>query len=70
MHCGIEEKELSKLIDIEKGNVSIEKKVDFFWDEEVEVWVATSEEVPGLVLEHASYDTLVERVKVVMEELV
>lgn len=43
--------------------------VDFHWDNEANVWVATSEEVPGLVLESSSLDTLKERVKMAAQEL-
>ena len=44
-------------------------KIDFLWDVEAGVWVATSEDVLGLVLEHGSLDALVEKVKVAVPEL-
>ena len=44
-------------------------KVILFWDEEAEVWVATSEDIPGLVLEHSSFDVMVERVRIASPEL-
>lgn len=39
------------------------------WDEEASVWVASSNDVPGLVLESGSLDALMERVKVTIPEL-
>ncbi|MCC5622486.1 DUF1902 domain-containing protein [Nostoc sp. CHAB 5715] len=44
-------------------------KVDAFWDSEAEVWVATSEDLPGLVTEAASNEALVEKLKVIIPEL-
>ena len=44
-------------------------RVNMLWDAEAQVWVATSEDVPGLVLESGSFDALVERVKVAVPEL-
>ena len=43
--------------------------VNFTWDSEAGVWVATSDDVPGLVLESGSYDALVERVNYAIPEL-
>ena len=43
--------------------------VKFIWDSEAAVWVAESDDVPGLVLESGSYDALVERVKHAIPEL-
>ena len=39
------------------------------WDDEAEVWVATSPNVIGLVLESESLDTLMDRVKNAVPEL-
>ena len=39
------------------------------WDSEANVWIATSDDVPGLVLESGSLDALVERVKYAVPEL-
>ena len=39
------------------------------WDNEVGVWVATSDDIPGLVTEAASLDELLERVLAVVPEL-
>jgi hypothetical protein len=43
--------------------------VKMIWDPEASVWVATSEDIRGLVLESGSHDALVERVKIAMPEL-
>lgn len=43
--------------------------VDLNWDEEASVWVATSEDVPGLVLESGSLDALIEKVRNAVPEL-
>ena len=40
-----------------------------FWDEEARVWVATSEEVPGLVTEADTMEKLVEKLKTLIPEL-
>lgn len=39
------------------------------WDDEARVWVATSEDVPGLITEAPSMTALVERLKVIIPEL-
>ena len=39
------------------------------WDPEAAVWIAESDDVPGLVLESGSFDALVERVRVTVPEL-
>ncbi len=44
-------------------------KVLFVWDEEAAVWIATSKDVPGLVLESGSLDGLMERVRYAVPEL-
>ena len=46
-----------------------EYAVKFLWDAEASVWVATSEDIPGLVLESGSFDALVERVRFAVPEL-
>ena len=35
--------------------------VNLNWDKEAEVWIATSEDIPGLVLESDSFYALLER---------
>ncbi len=44
--------------------------IKFHWDSEASVWIATSDDVPGLVLESGSFDALVERVKAAVPELI
>jgi len=46
-----------------------EYKIDFTWDGEARVWIATSEDIRGLVLEHGSLDVLMERVKLAVPDL-
>jgi len=43
--------------------------INFSWDAEARVWIAMSDDVPGLVLESGSYDALVERVRLAAPEL-
>lgn len=43
--------------------------VKMTWDDGAAVWVATSEDVPGLVLESGSLDALMERVRFAIPEL-
>ena len=47
----------------------MEYKVKIEWDEEAAVWIATSDDVPGLVLESGSFDALIERVRMAIPEL-
>ncbi len=46
-----------------------EYAVNLQWDAEASVWIATSDDVPGLALESGSYDLLVERVRYAAPEL-
>ncbi len=43
--------------------------VNALWDEEAEVWVASSIDIPGLVTEAASLDKLLERIIAIAPEL-
>lgn len=43
--------------------------VNLTWDPEASVWVATSDDIPGLVLESGSFDALLERVRFAAPEL-
>lgn len=43
--------------------------VNLNWDSEASVWIATSEDIPGLVLESGSFDALLERVRFAVPEL-
>ncbi|MCL2008259.1 MAG: DUF1902 domain-containing protein [Treponema sp.] len=47
----------------------LEYIITLVWDDEASVWIAESEDIPGLILESASFDTLVERVKNAVPEL-
>jgi predicted RNase H-like HicB family nuclease len=44
-------------------------RVTAFWDEEAKVWVAESDEVPGLATEALTLETLVEKLKIMIPEL-
>ena len=43
--------------------------VKFTWDNEAGVWIATSDDIPGLVLESGSFDALLERTHFAVPEL-
>lgn len=43
--------------------------VNLLWDADAAVWIATSENIPGLVLESGSLDALIERVRFAVPEL-
>ncbi|MBQ3462276.1 MAG: DUF1902 domain-containing protein [Clostridia bacterium] len=47
----------------------MEYKINLIWDNEANVWVATSDDIPGLVLESGSFDALLERVRFAAPEL-
>jgi len=44
-------------------------KVEAFWDEEAQVWVASSTDVPGLVTEADTMEHLMQKLKVMIPEL-
>ena len=44
-------------------------KIAFCWDSEACVWIATSEDVPGLVLEDESFDMLIREVQLAVPTL-
>ncbi|MCL1958432.1 MAG: DUF1902 domain-containing protein [Spirochaetes bacterium] len=46
-----------------------EYTIILFWDDEASVWIAESQDLPGLILESESFDFLVERVKEAVPEL-
>ncbi|MCL1806381.1 MAG: DUF1902 domain-containing protein [Oscillospiraceae bacterium] len=46
-----------------------EYKINLQWDQDASVWIATSDSVPGLVLESGSFDLLLERVRYAVPEL-
>ena len=43
--------------------------INFTWDNEANVWIATSNDIPGLVLESGSFDALLERTRFAVPEL-
>ena len=43
--------------------------VNLAWDPEASVWIATSDDIPGLALESGSFDALLERVRFAVPEL-
>lgn len=43
--------------------------INFTWDNEANVWIATSNDIPGLVLESGSFDALLERTRFAIPEL-
>lgn len=43
--------------------------ISLTWDDEAAVWIATSENIQGLVLESGSIDALIERVRFAVPEL-
>lgn len=47
----------------------MEYTVNLLWDNEASVWIATSEDIPGLILESGSFDALLERVRFAVPEL-
>lgn len=44
-------------------------KINAEWDDEAAVWVATSDDVEGLAIEASTMDALIERLKIVIPEL-
>jgi hypothetical protein len=45
-------------------------KVQAFWDAEAQVWVAPSEDVPGLVTEASTIELLTQKLRVIIPELI
>lgn len=43
--------------------------VNAFWDDEANVWVATSEDVPGLATEAPNWDKLMQKLRAMIPEL-
>ena len=58
------------IMDGEREVCPMTYRIKFVWDDEAAVWIATSDDVPGLVLEGGSFDALVERVKSAVPELI
>ncbi len=47
----------------------MEYVINLTWDNDAAVWIATSNDIPGLVLESGSFDALLERVRNAAPEL-
>ena len=47
----------------------MEYTINLIWDDEAAVWIATSENIEGLVLESGSIDALIERVRFAVPEI-
>ncbi len=47
----------------------MELLIKLTWDPDAAVWIAESDDVPGLVLESGSFDALIERVRFTVPEL-
>lgn len=47
----------------------MEYLINFTWDDEAGVWIATSNDIPGLVMESGSFDALLERTRFAVPEL-
>ena len=53
-----------------KRGLFMEYLVTLTWDPEAAVWIATSADIPGLVLEDSSFDALIEKVQAAVPELI
>ena len=53
-----------------EGAWVVSYKIDLLCDDEANVWVATSKDVPGLALESDSADALIERLRSAVPELI
>lgn len=47
----------------------MELLIRMIWDPDASVWVAESDDVPGLVMESGSFDALLERIRFAVPEL-
>ena len=43
--------------------------IDARWDSEASVWIATSKEIPGLVVEADTWPSMIEEVRLVLPDL-
>ena len=44
--------------------------IQLAWDDEAKVWMATSDDIPGLILENESADKLIQRVMLTAPEII
>jgi hypothetical protein len=49
--------------------MSYDISIDARWDGEASVWIATSKDVPGLVVEAETWPAMIEEVRLVLPEL-
>ena len=47
----------------------MEYRIQIIWDQEAAVWIASSREVRGLIIESESVDLLIERLRSIVPEL-
>jgi hypothetical protein len=52
-----------------KGEKNMKCTVTLIWDDEAKVWIADSNDIPGLVLESESFDELIEDVRAAAPEM-
>lgn len=45
-------------------------KVEAFWDSDAEVWVAASDDIPGLVTEASTIELMTQKLREVIPELI
>lgn len=45
-------------------------KVEAFWDSDAEVWVAASDDIPGLVTEASTIELLTQKLREIIPELI
>ncbi|MBR4153271.1 MAG: DUF1902 domain-containing protein [Selenomonadaceae bacterium] len=66
-----EDGEWDKFVDEQDFEVTIKGgyKIQIAWDDESKVWVATSKDIPGLILEDESSGILIQKAKQVAFEL-
>ena len=53
----------------ERSRIRMKCIINVTWDSDAAVYIATSENIPGLVLESGSFDALIEKVRVAVPEL-
>ncbi|WP_346016735.1 DUF1902 domain-containing protein [Chroococcidiopsis sp. CCMEE 29] len=45
-------------------------KIQSFWDAEAQVWLATSDDIPGLVTEASTLESLTQKLREIIPELI
>ena len=51
------------MMELVRGFVMVEYTVSLLWDDDAQVWYCTSVDIPGLILESASLDNLLDRAR-------